>query len=90
LTAELLVRVAGFVMFYMRQHMFKKGKVEAQVMLVDLEFALPWSIPLKALTGVGDVMSMQFRCQAARVFILNATSPIVWTYKQASKVLQEI
>ena len=36
LNSENLIRVASFVMFYMKEHMFEPGKVESQVLIADL------------------------------------------------------
>lgn len=90
LSQELLVRACSFLMFYMKEHMFIQGKVEAQLFLIDLNFARPWSLPINAMRGYSSVMSLIFRAQAARVIVLNANKGIVMTYNGLSYTLQEI
>ena len=77
-------------MYYMRENMFLPGKVESQIMLVDAEYSMPWSCPIKEIQAMGTVMAMQFRCQAYRVFCLNVSSGLVILLNGLMRVLNEV
>lgn len=46
---EEIVKVIGFAVLYMITHMFKEGKVENNINLIDLQKAKPWELPIKSL-----------------------------------------
>lgn len=69
-----------FVAFYVINHMQKDGVSENNVVIMDLEQALPWSLPVRALKVFNQTMQQQFKCKNAIVYVLNAhkTFTVLW------------
>lgn len=84
---EHMVRAATFLMFYMKEHMCYPGKVESMVLIIDLGQASMLSLPFKQMKGFSEVLTIQFRCQAARVFIVRAQPAVVWTWNRVKGML---
>lgn len=82
-----LLRAMSFLLFYTKENMFAAGKVENWVLLCDLQHAQPWSLPINALKPFSDTISLQFRCHAAKVFVLNAAKTFLWTWTTVKLML---
>jgi|688.fasta_scaffold459576_1 hypothetical protein len=77
-------------MMYIKVNMFSAGKVENWILLFDLEHAQPWNMPFSLLKPFADVLSLQFRCHTAKVFVVNTTGAFVWTWDAIKVMLTEI
>ena len=78
-----------FMMYYVKKNMFVKGKVENFTVLIDLEKASPWKLPVAMMKPFISVLSSNFRCHTAKMIILNASSMFVFGWKGISGLLQE-
>lgn len=73
-----IIRVICFAVFYMITHMFVEGKVENNLNIIDLEKALPWQLPVKALQAFQTELGPQLKCMGERNFVVNSSKPFVW------------
>jgi len=78
-----------FMMYYVKKHMFTKGKVENFTVIMDLENASAWSLPVSMMKPFIKVLGSNFRCHTAKTIILNASTTIVYSWKAISGLLQE-
>lgn len=50
---------------------------------------MPWSLPVRELRSFSDVITAQFRCQAARIFSVNVSSGLVFMWNTLKHTLPE-
>jgi hypothetical protein len=87
ITPESMVRATTYLVLYAKDKFFIPGKVETWVMVADLNFYMPWQLPIKQLRPMSDTLSLMFRCHAAKVIVLNASQGFVWAFGGISKFL---
>jgi hypothetical protein len=70
-------------------NMLTEGKIENNLNVFDLEKALPWQLPLKALGAFISEVAAQYKCMGERNFVLNSSTSFVWAWKTLKSILNE-
>ena len=79
-----------YACFYVMNYMYKDGIIENNVAIIDLEYAQPWSLPIKALKTFNDTMSKQFRCKMAKIYVVNTNKTFLYAWKAIRIWLDEM
>lgn len=79
----------AFMLEYVKSQFFLPGQIENWIIVFDLSNLSLMNVPFKTLKAFLDCLQSQYRCTAAKIFVLNVSSAFAFLWNTIKGFLEE-